>query len=421
MNIIVTLEHRFESTPDGAVWTQTAFPYSFWQRYLEVFDRVSVVSRIRYVETPSDKAVRSDGKDVSFIPVPYYLGPWQYILKARQIKQILKTIFMSNTAVIFRVPSQIATLAMSAMMNGQPYGLEVVGDPYDVFAPGAVKHPLRPFFRYWFSYQLKKQCAKAFAIAYVTQYSLQRRYPPALNIFTTHFSSVSFQKPKRRSIAHREIPLATHYSDVELNRQNFSSIKHKFNRKEGKSFNIITIASLEQMYKGIDLLIDSIAINVRNGFNLKLTIVGDGKHRKELELRVNKHGLKENVTFLGQLPAGDPVYTQLDKSDLFVLPSRTEGMPRAMIEAMARGLPCIGSSVGGITELLVPEDMIPPGDVDALARKICEVLSDSERMQSMSERNLKKAQEYREDVLRERRLEFYNYIRQKTEEWVKIR
>jgi glycosyltransferase involved in cell wall biosynthesis len=90
-----------------------------------------------------------------------------------------------------------------------------------------------------------------------------------------------------------------------------------------------------------------------------------------------------------------------------------------MIEAMARSLPCIGSTVGGIPELLPSEDLVPPGDVVALASKIREVVTDSERMARMSARNLETAKEYRDEVLRERRNEFYRYVREMTEAWFK--
>jgi glycosyltransferase involved in cell wall biosynthesis len=89
-----------------------------------------------------------------------------------------------------------------------------------------------------------------------------------------------------------------------------------------------------------------------------------------------------------------------------------------MIEAMARALPCIGSSVGGIPELLPPEDIVPPGDVPALASKITEVLQQPERMQQMSARNLIKAGEYKDEVLNDRRREFYQFLRNRTEAWL---
>src|SRR5690606_2722669 len=116
-----------------------------------------------------------------------------------------------------------------------------------------------------------------------------------------------------------------------------------------------------------------------------------------------------------QLSSGQAVRDELDQADLFVLASRTEGLPRAVIEAMARGLPCIGTSVGGIPELLPTEDLVPPGDADTLARKISEVSRSPERMAAMSRRNLKKAADYRDDVLRQRRNAFYEIVKERTE------
>ena len=75
MNVVVTVEQRFDSTPDGKVWTQTSFPYSFWTRYLEVFEGVRVVARVRAVPSVPSDWKRADGEGVSFIAVPYYIGP----------------------------------------------------------------------------------------------------------------------------------------------------------------------------------------------------------------------------------------------------------------------------------------------------------------------------------------------------------
>jgi glycosyltransferase involved in cell wall biosynthesis len=147
-------------------------------------------------------------------------------------------------------------------------------------------------------------------------------------------------------------------------------------------------------------------------------LVGDGKHRPELEARAAAHGLAGRVSFRGQLTVGGPVRAQLDAADLFVLPSYQEGLPRAMVEAMARALPCLGSTVGGIPELLPEEDLVPPGRADALAAKIREVAADPPRLARMSARNLAKAAEYRADILHERRRAFYRCVREQTEAWL---
>jgi glycosyltransferase involved in cell wall biosynthesis len=166
------------------------------------------------------------------------------------------------------------------------------------------------------------------------------------------------------------------------------------------------------------VLIDAVALGVRHGLDVRLAIAGEGRHRQELEARAASLGVADRVEFLGQLRAGEAVRAELDRADLFVLPSRTEGLPRAMIEAMARGLPCIGTRVGGIPELLPPEDMVPPGDAPALCEKIREMVSDPQRMARASDRNLRVAQEYRDETLRERRVRFYRRVRDATAAWL---
>ncbi len=395
MNVTVILEHRFVQTPDGAVWTQTMFPYSFWQRYLEVFDRVKVVARILPVASPPPDWIRADGEGVSSIAVPYYIGPKQYLLKAFSVKQAVRNAVGFNDAVILRVSSQLATEVQPFLQRTRhPYGVEVVADPYDVFAPGAVKHPLRPLFRWWFPRQLRRICASATAAAYVTERALQHRYPPGINSFSTHCS------------------------DVELPDSAFVPLP-RTPRQESGLLTIIYVGTMDQLYKAPDLLIDAVATGASEGLNLKLVLVGDGKHRAELEARAAKQRVAERVCFLGWLPAGDAVRAQLDGADLFVLPSHQEGLPRAMVEAMARALPCIGSTVGGIPELLSGEDLVPPGDVAALAGKIRAVVTNPGRMARMSARNLHKARGYSDRVLHQRRIQFYRYVREKTEAWLK--
>lgn len=395
MRVVVVVEHRFVRTPDGAVWTQTMFAHSYWHRYFEVFDEILAVARVRDVpEVPPDWK-RADGERVSFAAIPYYVGPWQYLLKVWQVQQAARKAVRTDDAVIFYLASQLASCIEPMLRrSGHPYGIYVIADPYDVFAPGSVNSPLRPFLRWWFPRQLREQCAKASAAAYITEKALQRRYPPTPGVFTAHYSMT-------------ELPDSTFATAPRSN----------FHQKQ--SLTLITVASLAQLYKAPDILIDAVAVCVGEGLDIKLVLIGDGQYRQQLEARALAHGLGDRVCFKGQLTAGDPVRHQLDLADIFVLPSHQEGLPRAMVEAMARALPCIGSTVGGIPELLPPEDLIPPGDVAALADKIREVVTSRDRMARMSARNLEKSKEYRDEALCEQRNEFYRYVREMTEAWLK--
>jgi glycosyltransferase involved in cell wall biosynthesis len=394
MKVIVVLEHRFVQTPDGEVWTQTTFPYSFWQMYLEVFDQVHVVARLCKLNSVSSDFKRSDGDGVSFADVPNYVGLFQYLFKASQVNLVVRNSVGENDAVIIRVASHLANCLYPVLSRrGQPYGVQVVADPYDVFAPNSVRNPLRPFFRWFFPRQLKEQCAKSVAAAYVTKYQLQHRYPPGSETFSTHFS------------------------DVELPSSGLMPIPRLINLYT-KRINLIFVGTLAQLYKAPDILVEAVVLCIKEGLDVALTLVGEGKHRGELEEKVFALGLSDRIQFLGQLASGSAIQTQLEKADVFVLPSYQEGLPRAMVEAMSQALPCIGSTVGGIPELLPPEDMVPPGNVLALAQKIREVVTDPERMAKMSSRNLATAQDYRDEILQERRTAYYRHLRQKTEEWL---
>lgn len=393
MKLIITVEHHFSRTPDGTVWSQIMFAYSYWKRYLNVFDHVRIVARLRDVPSVRSDWKRADGDSVSFIALPDYRGPWQYLRQTRRIRHIARTAIEPGSAVILYPGQVAASIEPILRQMTYPYGVYVIADPYDIFAPGAVKHPLRPFFRWLFTRQSQRLCSNASAVAYITEYALQQRYPPAPESFTTYF-------------AMGEMPQAAFVAEPR-------PLRLQMDR-----FNLIIVGSMNQLYKAQDVLIDAVAICVEQGLDLKLTLVGDGQYRPQLEAQAVTRGLKERVCFKGQLTAGEAVRTHLDQADLFVLPSRQEGLPRAMIEAMARGLPCVGSTRGGIPELLPTEDMIPPGDAIALANKIREVVTDSERMAHMSAYNLEKAENYRGAILRERRNAFYRYIQAETEAWL---
>jgi glycosyltransferase involved in cell wall biosynthesis len=292
-------------------------------------------------------------------------------------------------AVILRVGSQLATcMAPALWRTGRPYGLEVVGDPHDAFAPGAIRHPLRPFFRWRNARQLRQQCARACGAAYVTETALQRRY----------------------ACPQYEAAI----SDVELSEFLASQPTRQYRPGERP---LIFVGSLEQMYKAPDVLLDALASCLRTDPSFSLTVIGEGRHLPELQRQAVSLGIDSRVRFLGRLNSGAAVREQLDRSCLFILPSRTEGLPRAMLEAMARGLPCIGTAVGGIPELLANEDIVPPENAASLARKILEVTSHPERMQRMSARNLLRASQFREELLRPRRLAFYRHVAEATRQW----
>jgi glycosyltransferase involved in cell wall biosynthesis len=110
--------------------------------------------------------------------------------------------------------------------------------------------------------------------------------------------------------------------------------------------------------------------------SVKLIIVGDGPERSRLEARVELTGLKERVVFTGQVNDVQPFYAI---ADVFVLPSRSEGSPNVLLEAMAANLPIVASAVGGVPEMVVNDEsalLVQPNDPASLAAAISDLLSD---------------------------------------------
>ena len=135
--------------------------------------------------------------------------------------------------------------------------------------------------------------------------------------------------------------------------------------------------------KGLHALVDAWPI-VRRAFPAaRLTLVGEGPERPSLEARIADLGLGAAIRLPGSSPTRPSL---LASADLFVLPSREEGMSIALLEAMALGLPLVASAIPGNLKLVadgVHGRLAPPDDPEALARAIVDQWSDPAAAASM--------------------------------------
>jgi glycosyltransferase involved in cell wall biosynthesis len=124
------------------------------------------------------------------------------------------------------------------------------------------------------------------------------------------------------------------------------------------------------------------AHNAKSAQKIFFTIMSDGELRTSLEEYVNTHKLQETITFMGYV---DDARSYLKAFDIFILPSRKEGMPYGLLEAGAAGLPSIASRVGGIPEIITHEKnglLINPNDVSTITEALHTLASHKEvRMQ----------------------------------------
>lgn len=383
--MLINSEARFFRSPDGRIWTETAFPYPYWQKYLSSFSCVRILARVRDAQMPNQSYQLVEGPGVMIVALPYYVGSLGFVFCARAIRTVMeKELKQRSLAVILVTPSPLSLIFERVVRARQyPYGVEVLGDPKEVFSAHGIRHPLRKFLRWWLARRQKSLVRDAKAALYVTQKSLQAAYPPGLNTFSIGVSNIDLRPAH---LVEPKIPL---------------------HRLYGSAIRIVGVGSLEQMYKGVDILLQAMRILSDQQYDVSLTWIGGGYFLQGLILLSNQLGLQTRVNFSGNVSSGDSVRETLDTADLFVLPSRTEGLPRALVEAMARGLPCIGSNVGGIPELLERDELFPSEDAVAAASLIAKLIADPARRRSMALRNLEKSRAFLNEKLDEKKREFW--------------
>src|SRR5690242_11989594 len=131
MRAIVVSEHVFEQTPDGQVWTKVQCSYSFWSQYLEVFDSVRILARVRPIaQIEPDELLQASGEAVDFAALPPYHGPFQYAAAGPRMAALIRAAISRTDAVLLRAPSAIAALVCPVLWKrGQAYAVHVLGDP----------------------------------------------------------------------------------------------------------------------------------------------------------------------------------------------------------------------------------------------------------------------------------------------------
>lgn len=146
--------------------------------------------------------------------------------------------------------------------------------------------------------------------------------------------------------------------------------------------------------KGIDVLFRALA-TMKGHTDWTLTIAGEGPLKDELALAAHRLQLAERIVFRGWLER-DHLPAIYEQADVFVLPSRDEGMPNAMLEAMAAGLPVVGSKVAGVDEVVIDGEtgfLVPPEDADALAHALRIIIEDRDRTFELGQASRKRAEQ----------------------------
>jgi glycosyltransferase involved in cell wall biosynthesis len=397
---LLTSEEHYSLANSGAIYSRLGGTYSLWSRYLGEFKEAVVVARVRDDGHSQPQGERADGPGVRFCALPDHTGPWQYLRARGQARDIAHQAIEGCGAYLLRVPGVVAQLVWQELTHlRRPYATEVLGDPWDSLGPGSWPGVARPVLRTIATRQLKRICGEAAAVHYVTSGALQMCYPASRHANVAAFSDVELEFASEEMLAEKQRRLR----------------EQCWQMAEGQGLRIGFVGSFASMCKGADVLLQAATLCRARGLNFSLTLLGEGQHLAAMKRLAATLGITNHTEFPGQVSSRKQLFAFLDSIDLFAMPSRAEGMPRALLEAMARGCPCVGSAVGGIPEVLDAGSLVAAGDLTRLAELILQLAQDGERMAAMSARNIAIAQRFRPEVLQQARQAFLKAVKERSE------
>ena len=394
MDLVFVYEDKIAQDTDGSYYVGSAFSQSVFDRYLQHFDHITLLMRRADVAPDDTEALSRMNKidtgriDVVLLPNPN--ASIRSFLSLKLRREFRNTVIENITpdrAVIIRAPSESGAIAAKYCRRiGKPFLVEAVGCPWD----SLWNHSLRGKVLAPFSWlKFRRTMKHADYAVYVTDEFLQRRYPT--------------------------LGKSAAISDVELQPVDGSVLEKRLEKIKSHSGNVklATAAAVNVSYKGQQYVIQALAKLKERGitnFEYHMAGGGDNTALKELAQRLN---VADRVVFEGSLPH-EQMFAWLDDMDLYIQPSLQEGLPRAVVEAMSRGLPTLGSRTGGIPELLGEKCIFARKGVDELADMLPKI--SNEEMQTMAKNNFEHAKLFQKNILEAKRSAFYAEFAEKAKE-----
>lgn len=380
--VFIHTAQRLKEDKNGNLYTDGSYNNEIWDRYLALSNNLSVVFRKdgeKYDIEYARKMFNPLNKKIKFIELKNRMSSIKEYLNIKTIRLNKNTIegAVKDCDYLIVRGGGYAAIKYARKYN-KPYLVEVVGCPWDSLWNHSFKGKVLALSSYL---KMKKVIKDAPYVVYVTNEFLQSRYPN-----------------NGKSIGCSDVVLPT--LDKKILEKRINKIK---NMSANKPTLIGTTGAIDVAYKGQEYVIRAISILINQGYNFEYHLVGGGDNTY-LKSVAEKCKISNKVKFLGSLPHDD-VFEYLDNIDIYIQPSKTEGLPRALVEAMSRGCPVLGSKVGGIPELLNEEYTFDVGSINEICNLLKEL--DKENMIRESKRSFNKSKEFDKRVLDKRRADFY--------------
>lgn len=383
--LFVHISEKLREDKAGNLYTDGSYNIEAWNRYFSISDDLSVIFRKenkKYDVEDAKAQFNQVKKGIKFIEVIDRTVSVERYFDLKAIKlnnKIIEKAVSNCDYLIVRSPSGAGYTALKyAKKYNKPYLVEVVGCPWDSLWNHSFMGKILAVKSYL---QMKKAVKDAPYAVYVTDEFLQHRYPC-----------------NGRSKG---------CSDVSLPPLNENILEKRLDKIENMNKNMPivlgTTAAVNVRYKGQEYVIKAISELNKQGYNFEYHLAGGGDN-SYLKSIAERYNVVDKVRFLGPLPH-ENIFDYLDSIDIYIQPSKTEGLPRALVEAMSRGCPSIGSNVGGIPELLNNEFIFKKKSVNQICTLLIKMNEDV--MVQEASRSFEKSKEYSKVLLDERRNGFY--------------
>lgn len=352
------------------------------ERYSYLADDISFMMRTK--EISGDRKFTPVPKAVKVIRVPNFKSLKTYFKLKKEAERIVEQQIKKSDIVILRSQSSIAQLSLPYIHKyNKPYIIESVGCSWDSYwNHGLLGKIVAPYMYV----KTKKAIRDAKYVYYVTKEFLQKRYPTRGK--TVCCSNVVIDKLDEHILKKRQKKIET------------------FNPK--RKLVLGTAAALDTRYKGQEYVIRALHILIEAGYNVEYRLAGgmtSSKPNSFLADLAKEKGVYDKVVFCGSLSSSE-MAAYYDSLDIYIQPSKQEGLPRAVIEAMSRGCPVIGTKIAGIPELVQKELLFKKGSTTELINALNIALNAD--LNRIASENFNKAKEYEKNKLTEKRMQFYD-------------
>lgn len=370
MKLVFAHDHKLRCI-DGKYYTLGGLSDQITGKYLNFFEELTIYCRVIPKQNFDTQLFELKDSRVHVKPV----SNGSLIIKKESL-DMMENEIKNSDALIVKLHSVIAEHAIRfARKYNKPYLIELVGDPWDAYWNHSYSGKVIAPFMTWLT---RREVKRAPFVLYVTREYLEKKYP-------TNGKWIDC-------------------SDVEILEFNDAVLKKRLEKinSMGKKIIIGTLAQIDVLYKGQEYVIR--AMGKMNNKNIIYRLAGSG-NKERLEKIAKECGVLDQVEFCGVLSHSE-VFSWLDEIDFYIQPSKQEGLPRSMVEAMSRALPAAGSNVGGISELVESNYIFPKGDIDAIVSMLSGI--ETESLLEQAVKNYNSAKYYDKSILEKRRFSFYN-------------